>query len=531
MDRDRRRRVTLSRYEMWAAANLWSVAHVNGKIDMDRISPAFKPLFEHLAGLPIDARAAPWHGWLLGRADRADLIKALGDCKPEGPPPGDEEEGGQSEPSVPALEWPEPPGEAAFHGLAGKIVKLIEPTTEADPAGLLLHLLVGFGNAIGRGMWTVADGHFHQANEFAVIVGASSRARKDTARRRIRPVLCHGDAPWEQARIAHGLSSGEGLINEIRDTVFVPDQKGDPVGIYAGVEDKRLLVIESEFGNVLRVLAREGSTLSAVLRLAWDGDDLRTMTKKSSLRASKPHVSLISHITRHELVKYFSEVEIFNGLGNRILWCCVRRSKLLPFGGFCNQEALADLGKMLSQAVEQAKLVGELKWSDSSRTQWAAEYPALTADRPGLWGAITSRAEAHVLRLAMIYAALDRWPEIGDIHIAAALELWRYCDRCAAYLFGNSTGDRDADAIYAELKLRPGGLTRTEINVDVFHRHRTAEQIARALGVLVQFGLARPEMTRTGGRPEERWFPARHTNREISATREITPLARLHSEP
>jgi hypothetical protein len=487
-----------------------------------------RPLLEHLAGLPLEDRTAPWNGWLLGCADRDELTSAILACRPTDPPPGDDGEGARAGPALVTPEWPEPPGDAAFHGLAGQIVKLIEPTTEADPAGLLLHLLVSFGNAIGRGMWAVADGHSHHANEFGVVVGESSRSRKDTARRRIRPVLSQSDAPWEQARIAHGLSSGEGLINEIRDPVFATDQKGDPVRIDAGVEDKRLLVIESEFGNVLRVLVREGSTLSAVLRLAWDGDDLRTMTKKSSLRASNPHVSLIGHITRHELVKYLNEVEIFNGLGNRILWCCVRRSKLLPFGGFCNHQSLADLGKILATAVERAKKAGELQWSDSSRKLWADQYAALTSDRPGLWGAITSRAEAHVLRLAMIYAALDRWGEIGDIHLAAALDLWRYCDRSAAHLFGDSTGDRDADAIYAALKLRPDGISRTEVNVDVLHRHRTAEEIDRALGLLVQYGLARMVPEETGGRPLARWFAARPANCEKSANRELSPSACLH---
>src|SRR4051812_46315909 len=46
--------------------------------------------------------------------------------------------------------WPEPLAPEAFHGLAGEIVSLIEPLTEADPAGLLLHLLVSFGNMVGR---------------------------------------------------------------------------------------------------------------------------------------------------------------------------------------------------------------------------------------------------------------------------------------------------------------------------------------------------------------------------------------------
>ena len=136
-----------------------------------------------------------------------------------------------------------------------------------------------------------------------------------------------------------GLSSGEGLINEVRDP-----KEGDE-----GVEDKRLLLIESEFGNPLRVLSHDGNTLSGVLRLAWDGDPLRTLTKNAPIRATDTHVSLVGHITAQELAKYLAHVEVFNGLGNRILWCCVRRSKRLPFPGAVPAADLAAVGLKLAR--------------------------------------------------------------------------------------------------------------------------------------------------------------------------------------
>ena len=317
---------------------------------------------------------------------------------------------------------------------------------------------------MGRGAWVEADGCRHHANEFAVIVGETSRARKGTSEKRVRPVWAYADPDWAAKKITHGLSSGEGLIWEIRDPILGTDKRTkQEIEIDPGVDDKRVLVIESEFGNVLRVLARDGNTLSSVLRLAWDSDDLRTMTKNNPARASSPHVSLIGHITQQELVKYLASVEVFNGLGNRHLWACVRRSKLLPFGGVCDQTRLSRLGDMLDSAVKQAQTLGPMAWADSGRELWGSEYGRLTEDRPGLWGAITSRAEAHVLRLALIFTLLDHCAEIEDVHIHAALALWRYCDRSAAYLFGASVGDRDADAILAALRSTPDGMTRTEI--------------------------------------------------------------------
>jgi hypothetical protein len=42
--------------------------------------------------------------------------------------------------------WPAPIDEAAYYGLAGDIVRTLEPQTEADPVALLIHVLVGVGN-------------------------------------------------------------------------------------------------------------------------------------------------------------------------------------------------------------------------------------------------------------------------------------------------------------------------------------------------------------------------------------------------
>jgi hypothetical protein len=409
--------------------------------------------------------------------------------------------------SLPIRAWPAPPDEAAFHGIPAEVVGLIDPASEADPVGVLLQFVVGFGNAVGRNLSIVADGQDHFANEFVVLVGDTSRARKGTAWRRVRSILSHVDADWADNRITGGLSSGEGLVFEVRDPLLGTDKKsGREIIVDPGVEDKRVLIVESELGNALRVLAREGNTLSGVLRLAWDGDTLRTMVKNNPARATNPHVSLIGHVTAEELTRYLSHVEIFNGLGNRILWACVRRSKRLPFGGTIDGGSIMRLESRLVSALDHARRIGQMKWSSSGAMLWESHYNALTDGRPGLWGAITARSEAHVLRLAMIYAALDCAHEIADTHLLAALALWEYCDRSAAYLFGGSLGDRVADSILAVLRAKPEGMTRSEIGRVIFHNHRSSEDVARALELLERHGLVRKQITPTAGRDAERWY-------------------------
>ena len=81
-------------------------------------------------------------------------------------------------PSGRSSQWPEPLEDAAFHGLAGEFTRLIEPHTEADPAALLFQLLVGIGNAVGRGPHFMAEADRHTLNLFTVLVGETAKARK-----------------------------------------------------------------------------------------------------------------------------------------------------------------------------------------------------------------------------------------------------------------------------------------------------------------------------------------------------------------
>lgn len=80
-----------------------------------------------------------------------------------------------------ASTWPAPLAEAAYHGLAGEIVRAIEPHTEADNVALLLQFLVAFGNAIGRKRYFEADGAKHFPNLFGVLIGATAKGRKGTS--------------------------------------------------------------------------------------------------------------------------------------------------------------------------------------------------------------------------------------------------------------------------------------------------------------------------------------------------------------
>jgi hypothetical protein len=408
--------------------------------------------------------------------------------------------------------WPDPPGAEAFHGLAGDFVRVIEPASEADPAALLVQTLVAFGNVIGRSAHFNVEADRHHGNEFVVLVGGTSEARKGTSWGRVARLYREAEEEWAAERVQSGLSSGEGLIWAVRDAVTrqerIRDQgqvRYEAVEADPGIEDKRLLILEAEYANVLKQTERTGNTVSVILRNAWDGRDLRSMTKNTPARATGAHVSLIGHITADELRRYLTETEMANGFGNRHLWICADRSKELPEGGRVDVEAWDGLRDALVQALAFARTVGEIRRDEEARSLWCQFYGPLSAGRPSLAGALLARAEAHAMRLAMLYALLDCSTVIRAEHLMAALALWDYAERCVYCIFGENLGDPLADDLLRLLRTCPDGLTRNELR-NYLGRNQSSDRIGRALGLLLQHHLAHYERQDTGGRPAERWF-------------------------
>ena len=404
--------------------------------------------------------------------------------------------------------WPEPLAKEAYHGIIGEIVDLIEPQTEADPAAILLQTLVAFGATVGRGPHVRVEGDQHHAALYAIIVGESSKARKGTSWGRVRQILS-GSKHWKGT--VDGLSSGEGLKYHVRDAreeeqFDKKTQSTETVLVDPGVDDKRLLVVESEFAQALRQTARSGNTLSATVRAAWDTGELRTLTKNDPITATGAHICIIGHITIPELRAELTQTDTANGFANRFLFALVRRSKLLPFGGEpLDPDVLADLAARLNQAIEHARTLHEVRMTDAARTIWASLYPELSQARPGLLGAVTARSEPQTLRLALIYALADCSSMIDAQHLLAALAVTKYAQQSATYIFGESLGDPVADELLEALR-RAGdeGLTRNEIRTRIGN-HERAERITAALDLLASRGLAHKTLEKTAGRPIERW--------------------------
>ena len=194
-----------------------------------------------------------------------------------------------------------------------------------------------------------------------------------------------------------------------------------------------------------------------------------------------------------------------SGYFNRFLIVLVTKSQDIPLGG--EYVELKPLAQRLHRGLQYAMKSREIGFDPSLKDMWEEQYAILNKERPGIVGAVTCRAVAHVRRLAAIYAVLDQQDTVKKSHLNAALEVWRYCDDSARYLFGDDTGNRLADKILEWLR-RDGRIhSRTEIN-NFAGRNYSKEQIDDALDVLENMDLAVqviPKRTEKRGRPPEQW--------------------------
>jgi hypothetical protein len=410
--------------------------------------------------------------------------------------------------------WPDLAFEALY-GLPGDIVRAIDPFTEADPASVLIHLLAAFGNVIGSGTHAAVQNDLHPARIFAVVIGESSKGRKGTSWSTPREIFSRVDGKWSDSRIRCGLSSGEGLIYHVRDELrkTVPVKKGGRIIDYeeeivdSGESDKRLFCIESEFSSMLKIMGREGNSLSGVVRQAWDSGNLSTLTRNNPLRATGAHISIIGHTTKDELIRSLSATEQCNGFGNRFLWLLAKRSKALPHGAALPSEILDSMAEQVKRAAGFAQNAGRISRDGPANEMWETIYYLLSEGRPGLAGGLLNRAEAQVLRLSLIYALMDCSEAIRVQHLQAATALWDYCEASVRYVFGTKTGNQYADRITDALQESEDGfLTDDEIG-RLFGGHRTREKDL-ALDLLLRLGKVTKESKQTKGRPVTIWKAA-----------------------
>jgi hypothetical protein len=401
---------------------------------------------------------------------------------------------------LPNTSWPVPAG-PIYHGITKDVVELATRSSEADPVAVAISHIVWSGAMFGRTRHINIGDEQHHGRLFAAIVGESAVARKGTSLAgpkklwcRAEDFLLRGDggprAPQpfplgQPMKIGTNLSTFEGLVYEIRDGEE-PREGLDPADLDPGESDKRLLVIETELSRVLKVSKREGNTLLEALRIAWNGERMAPMTKTSRIAATEPHVCMIGHITQVELRSLLGEVNLQNGVANRIMWMLAKRSKIEPFPQPMPDSDVNRIGRELARLTTLAHASpGAVDFDNAARELWAHLFAELTQADNTILGPIKARAAPTVRRMALIYSLLDGCNHITVQHLEAAVAMWRYSSDSAGLIFGGRQADHKAQKL---LDFLADGKSKTKeaIRRDCFRGNVLAPDIDRVLADLVR---------------------------------------------
>ncbi|MFO1418519.1 MAG: DUF3987 domain-containing protein [Methylotetracoccus sp.] len=285
------------------------------------------------------------------------------------------------------------------------------------------------------------------------------------------------------------------------------------------VHDKRIWVVEHEFGNVLAHGRRDGNTLSLALRTTWDGMPIQPATKKGRVWASDPHIGLSAAITPSELITLMHARDLSNGFANRFLMFWAERSHYEPEPKPTPADVVACLADRTIEVIGLAKGkypderdTRPMLMTQAARALWREAHHSLRCDLESeTLTALLERRAPNAVRLAMLFALCDLSLVIEERHIRSALAWVDYCCRSVRHVFATDASEAQAEAfdqmrnrIRVFLAMRPDGATKQELTNECFNRERTEIPLHEVLARMEadpRCGLIGEAQPRKDGRP------------------------------
>jgi len=382
----------------------------------------------------------------------------------------------------------------------GRWAAVYDGHTESGFAARVAVLFAGVGCLMGRAAVQYIGSTPHHARVFVALVGPTATGRKGTAVQEATTLLDGAMRGTLSELTQSGLSTAEGLLNCARDDSV--NSKGD---LTEGFTDKRRLIVEEELATVLRRMAGRESTLGQVLRMAWDGGTLRTLTRTSPLKVTAPHFVLVGCITPAELRATAADVDFQGGTLNRVLLVHAMRERVLANPTPPPESAVEGVAAAIADAVAYAETVTQVTLSPDAERYVEAIYPRWSSEHPGRVGQVMPRAMPTIRRLAMVEALASCRNVISahDLRVAEALVGYH---QATAELLWPMNFTADATRIRAGLaEAQAAGLTRNGIRALFGSNNVSASRIAEALRELHNAGVAIPRRVPTAGRPAELW--------------------------
>jgi len=391
--------------------------------------------------------------------------------------------------------------DAVFTGLVGEVLKLHVDATEASIPAIGGALLPMLGAWLGRGVLCRVgdeeDGTDFPPVVFTALVGTTSKGRKGTAVEAAWKFMDKLDPDFAEGNIKGGSASGEDLIHQLKDPEMI--EKAGVWTLKSGTEDQRLCLTEAEFTRILVAVGRTSSTMSPVLRTAYDRVRALSTSSRSGGKAvsTNYHVCVTGAITPNELLAGFDQLAATSGLGNRFAWIWSASDRLMPDGARVpNSEltALADRMRRVARGSGAMGLVGpvfELGRSEDVAKRWREGlYAELRgyADADDI-GVLLGRASDIVLRIATVYAACDGASEIQMSYLDAGLAWERYSRATVSAVLSGVVETPLAAKVLSSVRAHPGvAVSKTELWRALSY-NITKEEMDAALIALARRGL------------------------------------------
>ncbi|MFE0022369.1 DUF3987 domain-containing protein [Amycolatopsis sp. NPDC059021] len=386
-----------------------------------------------------------------------------------------------------------PPMDAtAFDCYLGSVVHEVAEFTEGDPVNVLASLIGVAGVHLGQKPHVRAGDDLHPLLVWPLIIGRTNSGRKGAGWSSAKRLAVAAAPDFMTANLRSGLTSGEGLASMFTDDPKPSGEADDldakpRAGGRLPAGDRRLLVFEAEWAGVMERMKRDGNSLSATLRAAWEGGDLSTMAVTARV-APESHVGIIGHITPEEFRSKVSTSDLAGGTYNRFLPVMVSRAHFLPGGQGAPDTIVKGIGAEMAERLDNGRKLGALGFTPAGNDLWRrlyVEFGTDTGDLPAVEQFI-SRAAPYCLRIAAIHTALDGATAIDARHLTAAAALVRYSIASARTALSNS-GEAAKLARWIAAA-GTAGRTRDEIRSGFYQRNRTAAEITTLLDQLREAG-------------------------------------------
>ena len=387
-------------------------------------------------------------------------------CYPEEP----EEETGVDTQAVP---FPE----SAWTGLFAQWREITAPCTEAPLEYLWASCLVTVGLALHRNV-RIENPRPLYPNSYNLLLGPTGDDRKSTALWLVELGLEHAGC-GDEVDILKGIQSAESIYTSL-----------------ARQEGAKSLAYCDEFRSLLSVSQRKG-TQDIIPRLgslyycpARDVLNRADESKKTEVRY--PFFSLIGATPREYISDLLSAQHVDGGFLNRFLVITgkVREWKPIaqPPSGW--ERFTKPLQKM--QKHYQAEPC-RLEWTAESVSLWTEFYKTWKTKRQ-MWSAkeqkLTARIDEHVLKLAMVYSAIERQHTITVKALATAITIGEWLQSTALSAFSDVGHDSfsKAEKVVLDIVKTRGKITRRYLQQWVHKKGINGEFLARVIISLTKNG-------------------------------------------